>query len=239
MIDPYVRVRVKNDQIDKTNLNMTMNPFDEIAVEEAIRMKEKNPAVEIILVSVGDGDCQETLRHGLALGADRAIHVATENELLPLAIAKILQVMSEKNNVDLVLMGKQAIDGDHNQTGQMLAALLDWPQGTFASQVDLDKAEVRVTREVDGGLETLALKLPAVLTTDLRLNEPRYAALTHIMKAKNKPLESIPLEALGVEATDKQKILKVELPPVRQGGKMVSSVDELVECLAQAQVLPL
>lgn len=241
VIDPYVRVRIKNDHthVEKNNVKMTMNPFDEIAVEEAIRLGEKGIDVEIILVSIGDPNCQETLRHGLALGGHRAIHITTEETLSPLSVAKILKSIVEKESIGLVLMGKQSIDGDHSQTGPMLAALLNWAQGTFASQIDLGGDGVTVTREIDGGLETLKLRVPAVITTDLRLNKPRYASLPNIMKAKNKKLETFKLDDLAPGLTNRQTVLKLELPPTRQAGKMVSSVEELVEHLKEAQVLPL
>lgn len=239
VIDPYVRVRVKSDHsgVEKANIKMAMNPFDEIAVEEAIRIKEQQADAEIILVSIGNSGCQETLRHGLALGADRAIHVETESDYSPLNIAKILKAISQQQTVDLVIMGKQAIDGDHNQTGQMLAGLLGWPQGTFISQCQFEGNNLVIIREVDAGLETLKLALPAVLTTDLRLNEPRYASLPNIMKAKSKPLATMTISELNLELQQGLCIQKVEPPAQRQAGKLVSSVAELVENLKQQQVI--
>ena len=207
---------------------MSMNPFDEIAVEEAVRLKEKGIATEIVAVSCGVAACQETLRTALAIGADRAILVETSVELQPLAVAKLLKAIVAKEQPQLVVLGKQAIDDDANQTGQMLAALLDWPQATFASKIDIANGVATVKREVDGGLETLELKLPAVVTTDLRLNEPRYATLPNIMKAKKKPLETITPEMLGVDVTPRLATLKVVEPPKRKGGGKVADVDELV-----------
>lgn len=231
VVDYNVKIRVASDQsgVDLNNVKMSINPFCEIAVEEAIRIKEAGKADEIVAVSLGPQACQETLRSALALGADRAILVETEDELQPLAVAKLLKAVADKEQPDLIILGKQAIDDDSNQTGQMLAALMDLPQGTFASKVELTDGGVQVTREVDGGLETVALTLPAVITTDLRLNEPRYAKLPNIMKAKKKPLEVIPLADTGVDITPRLQTLKVTEPPVRQAGIKVASVAELVE----------
>ena len=230
VIDFNVKVRVKPDGsgVDTANVKMSMNPFDEIAVEEAVRLKEKGIATEIVAVSCGVTACQETLRTALAIGADRAILVETNVELQPLAVAKLLKAIVAKEQPQLVVLGKQAIDDDANQTGQMLAALLDWPQATFASKIDIANGVATVKREVDGGLETLELKLPAVVTTDLRLNEPRYVTLPNIMKAKKKPLETITPEMLGVDVTPRLATLKVVEPPKRKGGGKVADVDELV-----------
>ncbi len=233
VIDAYVTVRVKADQtgVETANVKMSMNPFCEIAVEEAVRMKESGKVTEIVVVSAGSANCQETLRTALAMGADRAILIQTDTELQPLAVAKLLKAVVDKEQPGLVLMGKQGIDGEHNQTGQMVAALKSWPQATFASKIELGDGEATVTREIDGGLETLKIKLPAVITTDLRLNEPRYASLPNIMKAKSKPLENLTPEALGVDVTPRYKTLKVTEPPKRQAGKKVASVAELVDKL--------
>ena len=232
VIDYNVKPRVKPDGsgVDLANVKMSMNPFDEIAVEEAIRLKEKGKAEEIVAVSIGPAKAQETLRTALAMGADRAILVQTEDgaEVEPLAVAKILKAIAEKEQPGLIVMGKQAIDDDSNQTGQMLAALMDRPQGTFASKVEVEGEQVTVTREVDGGLETVKLQLPAIVTTDLRLNEPRYASLPNIMKAKKKPLETKTPDDFGVDIAPRLKTLKVSEPPVRQAGEKVGSVDELV-----------
>ncbi|HEX8009580.1 MAG TPA: electron transfer flavoprotein subunit beta/FixA family protein [Casimicrobiaceae bacterium] len=234
VVDFNVKVRVKPDGsgVDTANVKMSMNPFDEIAVEEAVRLKEKGIATEIVAVSCGLASCQETLRTALALGADRAILVETDAELQPLAVAKLLKAICAKENPELVIMGKQAIDDDANQTGQMLAALLDWPQATFASKIDLanDGGRMRATvkREIDGGLETLSMPLPAVITTDLRLNEPRYATLPNIMKAKRKPLEVVKPDALGVDVTPRLATLKIVEPPKRKGGGKVADAKELV-----------
>ena len=233
VIDPYVKVRVKSDNsgVELQNTKMSMNPFDEIALEEALRIKESGKAEEVIVLSIGDKACQETLRTGLALGADRAIHVATESMLPSISVAKVIKNVVEKENPSLVILGKQSIDGDNNQTGQMLAQLLDWPQATFASKVVLDDATVTVTREIDGGLETQKSNLPAVITTDLRLNEPRYASLPNIMKAKRKPLEEISLDSLDVKLKAHLKTIDVKAPDERSGGEILSSVEELVEKL--------
>src|SRR6267378_2194213 len=233
VVDFNVKVRVRADGsgVETANVKMSMNPFDEIAVEEAIRLKEAGTATEIVVVSCGVQACQETLRTALALGADRAILVETEVELQPLAVAKLLRAIAQKESPQLVILGKQAIDDDCNQTGQMLAALLGWSQGTFASKLKREGDRLFVTREVDGGLETVNLKLPAVITTDLRLNEPRYASLPNIMKAKKKPIDVLTPEALGVDVTPRLVTLKVDEPPKRQGGRKVASVAELVDKL--------
>ena len=236
VIDFNVKVRVKPDGsgVETANVKMSMNPFDEIAVEEAIRLKEKGVASEVVAVSMGPQQAQETIRTALAMGADRGIHVLTDAELQPLAVAKLLKAVVAKESPRLVILGKQAIDDDSNQTGQMLAALLGWPQGTFASKVVIagaDAASVEVTREVDGGLETLDLKLPAIITTDLRLNEPRYASLPNIMKAKKKPIEQVTPDALGVDPSPRLIIVKVDEPPKRKAGVKVKDVAELVEKL--------
>ena len=245
VVDFNVKVRVKADGsgVDTQNVKMSMNPFDEIAVEEAVRLKEKGIASDVVAVSCGASTVQETLRTALAIGADRAIMVETGVELQPLAVAKLLKAIVDKEAPQLVILGKQAIDDDANQTGQMLAALLRWPQATFASKIDIvdDAAGKRATvkREIDGGLETLAMKLPAVVTTDLRLNEPRYATLPNIMKAKKKPLETLTPETLGVDVAPRLKTLKVIEPAKRQGGGKVADVKELVQKLRyEAKVLP-
>ena len=233
VVDYNVKVRVKPDGsgVETANVKMSMNPFDEIAVEEAMRLKESGVATEIVAVSIGTAQCQETLRTALAIGADRAILVETGVEIQPLAVAKLLKAIVEKEQPGLVILGKQAIDDDSNQTGQMLAALLNWSQATFASKVKVSGAVAEVTREVDGGLETIAVKLPAVVTTDLRLNEPRYVTLPNIMKAKKKPLETLTPESLGVDVAPRLKTLKVQEPPKRSAGQLVKSVQELVEKL--------
>ena len=232
VVDYNVKIRVKPDGsgIDLANVKMSMNPFDEIAVEEAVRLKEKGQATEIIVVSIGPAKAQETIRSALAYGADRGILVETPEgaTVEPLAVAKILKAIVASEQPGLVIMGKQAIDDDCNQTGQMLAALLGWPQGTFASKVTLDGATVHVTREVDGGLETVKLKTPAIVTTDLRLNEPRYPALPNIMKAKKKPLDMKKPADFGVDIAPRLKVLKTTEPPVRKAGIKVGSVQELV-----------
>jgi electron transfer flavoprotein beta subunit len=232
VIDYNVKVRVKPDGsgVDTANVKMSMNPFDEIAVEEAVRLKEAGKATEVIAVSVGPTQAQETIRTALAIGADRGILVAQEGAE-PLAVAKLLKALVQKESVDLVILGKQAIDDDSNQTGQMLAALLGWGQATFASKVAVGDGTVTVTREVDGGLETDELKLPAIVTTDLRLNEPRYASLPNIMKAKKKQLDTVTAADLGVDATPRLKTLKVVEPPKRGAGVKVASVQELVDKL--------
>ena len=233
IVDANVKVRVKADGtgVELTNVKMAMNPFDEIAIEEAIRLKEAGVATEIVAVSCGTTACQETLRTALALGADRAILVETDAELQPLAVAKLLKAIAVKENPQLVIMGKQAIDDDNNQTGQMLAALLGWPQATFASKVKIEGGQAQVTREVDGGLETVSIKLPAVVTTDLRLNEPRYVTLPNIMKAKKKPLETLKPDALGVDIAPRLATLRVEEPPKRKSGIKVPDAKTLVERL--------
>ena len=240
VVDYNVKVRVKADGsgVETANVKMSMNPFDEIAVEEAVRLKEAGTVSEIIAVSIGTNACQETLRTALALGADRATQVETPVETQPLAVAKVLEKLVAKEQPQLVIMGKQAIDDDFNQTGQMLAALLGWSQATFASKLVIEAGGAQVTREIDGGLETLAVKLPAVVTTDLRLNEPRYVTLPNIMKAKKKPLETITPDALGVDVTPRLKTLKVTEPPKRSAGQKVKSVEELVDKLKnEAKVL--
>jgi electron transfer flavoprotein beta subunit len=233
VVDFNVKIRVKADKtgVETANVKMSMNPFDEIAVEEAVRLKEAGKATDIVAVSMGLQQCQETLRTALAMGADRGIHVLSDAELQPLAVAKLLKAIVDKEQPGLVILGKQAIDDDSNQTGQMLAALLNWPQATFASKIALGDGEAEITREVDGGLETIAIKLPAVVTTDLRLNEPRYASLPNIMKAKKKPIDSFKPDDLGVDVTPRLAILKVDEPPRRKGGVKVASVAELVDKL--------
>jgi electron transfer flavoprotein beta subunit len=233
VVDYNVKVRVKADGsgVDIANVKMSMNPFDEIAVEEAVRLKEKGAATEVVAVSCGVAQCQETLRTAMAIGADRAIHVECADELQPLAVAKLLKALVDKEQPGLVILGKQAIDDDCNQTGQMLAALANLPQGTFASKVEIADNAVAVTREVDGGLETVKLKLPAVVTTDLRLNEPRYVTLPNIMKAKKKPLEVVKPADLGVDVTPRVKTLKVSEPPKRGAGIKVPDVATLVNKL--------
>jgi len=237
VIDYNVNVRVKADRsgVETANVKMSMNPFDEIAVEAAVRLKEAGAATEIVAVSVGGAACQETIRTALAMGADRGILVktelATDTQVQPLAVAKILKALVAKEGIELVLLGKQAIDDDSNQTGQMLAALLGWPQGTFASKLALADGKAQVTREVDGGLETVSLKMPAVVSVDLRLNEPRYASLPNIMKAKKKPIETVEPSALGVDVAPRLKTLKVVEPAKRQAGVKVANVAELVSKL--------
>ena len=233
VVDYNVKVRVKSDGtgVDIANVKMSMNPFDEIAVEEAVRLKEKGVATEVIAVSCGDAKCQEQLRTAMAIGADRGILVETTEELQPLAIAKLLKALVDKEQPSLVILGKQAIDDDNNQTGQMLAALADLPQGTFASKVEVAGDKLSVTREVDGGLETLSLSLPAVITTDLRLNEPRYVTLPNIMKAKKKQLDTFKPEDLGVDVKPRLKTLKVAEPPKRGAGIKVPDVATLVDKL--------
>ncbi|HXH01688.1 MAG TPA: electron transfer flavoprotein subunit beta/FixA family protein [Candidatus Competibacteraceae bacterium] len=233
VVDYNVNIRVKADGsgVETANVKMSMNPFDEIAVEEAVRLQEAGKASEVVVVSIGPDKAQETIRTALAMGADRGILVQTEVETEPLAVAKLLKAVVEKENPQLVLVGKQAIDDDCNQTGQMLAALLGWPQGTFISKLVLGDANAEVTREVDGGLEKVGVKLPAVLSVDLRLNEPRYASLPNIMKAKKKPLDILKPADLGVDVTPRLKTLKVVEPPKRQAGVKVASVAELVQKL--------
>ncbi len=230
VVDFNVKIRVKADHsgVETANVKMSMNPFDEIGIEEAVRLKEAGKASEVIAVSIGPASCQETIRTALAMGADRGIHIETDAEPQPLAVAKLLKAVVAKENPGLVILGKQAIDDDSNQTGQMLAALLGWPQGTFASKLTFKDGGLEVTREVDGGLETVMLKLPAVVTTDLRLNEPRYASLPNIMKAKKKPIDKLTPAALGVDVAPRLSTVKVEEPPKRQGGAKVKDVTELV-----------
>ena len=233
VVDYNVKVRVKADGtgVETANVKMSMNPFDEIAVEEAVRLKEAGTVTEIVVVSVGPTQCQETLRTALAIGADRAILVEAPADVQPLGVAKVLKAIVEKEAPGLVIMGKQAIDDDSNQTGQMLAALLGWSQATFASKVKLEGDKAEVTREIDGGLETISIKLPAIVTTDLRLNEPRYVTLPNIMKAKKKQLETVTPDALGADVAPRLKTLKVTEPSKRSAGQMVKSVGELVEKL--------
>lgn len=230
VVDYNVRIRVKSDGsgVDLNGVKMSLNPFDEIAIEEAVRLKEKGVASEIILVSLGDAKVQESLRAGLALGADRAIHVETDADLQPLGVAKALAEIVQTESPDMVILGKQAIDDDCNQTGQMLAALLDWPQGTFVSKLEIEGRTCRIVREIDGGLETLTLPLPAVITTDLRLNEPRYATLPNIMKAKSKPLS---VQKTQADLAPRLNTLRVDEPPKRMGGVKVESVDALLDKL--------
>lgn len=239
VVDYKATIRIKADgsAVDTSNVKMSMNPFDEIAVEEAIRLKEKGSAEEIVALSIGTDASQETLRTALAMGADRAILIKTDVEVQPLAAAKILQKIVEQESINLVILGKQAIDTDNNQAGQMLAALLNWPQGTFASKVEPKDSGVSVTREIDGGLETIYLNLPAVITTDLRLNEPRYIALPNIVKAKRKPLDTIEADSLGIDVSPKVKTLKVSVPEKKRTNETVETVSELVERLRQAQVI--
>ena len=233
VVDYNVKIRVKADQsgVELANVKMSMNPFDEISIEEAIKLREAGVATEIIAVSIGVTQCQETLRTALAMGADRAILVETVADVQPLAVAKLLKAICEKELPQLVILGKQAIDDDSNQTGQMLAALLNWPQATFASKVTVNAGIAEVMREIDGGMETIEVKLPAIITTDLRLNTPRYATLPNIMKAKKKPLDVMTPEALGVDITPRMKTLKVAEPPKRKGGVIVADVAALVDKL--------
>ena len=233
VVDYNVKIRVRSDGsgVETANVKMSMNPFDEIAVEEAVRMKESGAAGEIVAVSMGPQQCQETLRTAFAMGADRGILVRHDGPLEPLAVARILKAIALEEEPGLVILGKQAIDDDSNQTGQMLAALLEWPQGTFASRIAPGDGAVEVTREVDGGLETVALDLPAVVTTDLRLNEPRYASLPNIMRAKKKPIDTRTPEDYGVDPAPRLEVLKVAEPPKREAGVRVASVEELVEKL--------
>ena len=240
VVDYNVKVRVKSDQsgVELENVKMSMNPFDEIAIEEALRIKEKNIASEVIAISIGNTQVQETIRNALAMGADSGIFVNSDNNLEPLSIAKILSSVVNKINPDIVIMGKQAIDDDMNATGQMLSALLGWSLATFASKIEIDKSIAKVSREVDEGIEHLEIKLPAIITTDLRLNEPRYASLPNIMKAKKKPIEEIMVQDLGIEISQKLEIVKVEEPKKRESGIMVKSVDELLEKLTnEAKVI--
>ena len=233
VVDYNVKVRPLSDNsnVDLNNVKMAVNPFCEIALEEAVRLKESGKATEVIAVSVGKSDSQEQLRTALALGADRAILVETESLLEPLAISKVLQKLIENEKPDIIILGKQAIDGDNNQTGQMLGALLDYPQATNASEITIEDASIQVTREIDGGLQTLELTIPAIITTDLRLNEPRYASLPNIMKAKKKELNIIPVSDLGIDIQPRTELLSVELPPTREAGIIVENIDELVDKL--------
>jgi len=233
VIDYNVKVRVKGDNtgVELANVKMSMNPFDEIAVEEAIRLHEAGIATEVIAVSLGEAKCAETIRTALAMGADRGIHVKTDEELQPLAVAKLLKAICEKEKPDLVIVGKQAIDDDCSQTGQMLAALMGWAQGTFASKVEINDGKAQITREIDGGLETVELSMPIVVTTDLRLNEPRYASLPNIMKAKKKQIDEYSPEDLNIDAKPRLKTLRVDEPPPRKGGGKVADVAELVDKL--------
>jgi electron transfer flavoprotein beta subunit len=235
VIDYNVKVRVKADKtgVETANVKMSMNPFDEIAVEEAVRLKEKGIATEIVAVSMGPQAVQETIRTALAIGADRGIHVMTDVELQPLAVAKMMKALCDREQPTLVIVGKQAIDDDANQTGQMLAALTGWSQATFASKLTVGDGRIEVTREVDGGLETLDLPLPTVITTDLRLNEPRYASLPNIMKAKRKPIDQVTPADLGVDPAPRLTILRVEEPAKRQGGRKLGSIAELVTALKE------
>jgi len=230
VIDYNVKVRVKPDQsgVDLANVKMSMNPFDEISVEEAVRLKEAGVATEVVAVSIGPQQAQETIRTALAMGADRGILVKTDDMVEPLAVAKILKAVAEAESPDLIILGKQAIDDDSNQTGQMLAALLGWPQGTFASEVKREGDKLHVTREVDGGLQTVALTGPAIVTTDLRLNEPRYASLPNIMKAKKKPIDTKEISEFGVDVANRLSVVKVTEPPVREAGEIVEDVSTLV-----------
>ncbi len=239
VLDANVKARVKSDQsgVDLANVKMAMNPFDEIAVEEATRLKEKGIATEIIAVSIGPAQAKDTIVQALTIGADRGILIQSDADLEPLAVAKLLKAVAEAEKPDLIIMGKQAIDGDNNATGQMLAALLDWPQATFASKVVIENGEAQVTREVDGGLQTIGVKLPAVITTDLRLNEPRYASLPNIMKAKKKPLETKTVADYGVDVAPRLKVVKVTEPPKRSAGVKVADAAELVAKLKSAGVL--
>ena len=233
VIDYNVKARVKPDQsgVDLANLKMSMNPFDEISVEEAVRLKEAGTATEVVVVSIGPQQCQETLRTALAMGADRGILIKTDDKVEPLAVAKLLKAVVAEESPELVILGKQAIDDDSNQTGQMLAALLDWPQGTFANEVKVDGGKANVTREIDGGLQTVALDLPAIVTTDLRLNEPRYASLPNIMKAKKKPIDMKEIGDYGVDVAPRLTTVKVTEPPVREAGEIVEDVPTLVSKL--------
>ena len=233
VIDYNVKIRVNSEgsAVETNNVKMSMNPFDEIAVEEAVRLKEAGLAEEIIIVSIGDKGSQETIRTAFAMGGDRGVHIVNDLNTEPLVVAKILKNLIEKEAIDIVIMGKQAIDDDSNQTGQMLAALLVWPQATFASKLELNDNQIKVIREIDGGLETLNVKLPCIVTTDLRLNEPRYASLPNIMKAKKKEIIETPIEETGVDFSSRLEVLKVEEPEVRSGGRKVEDVNELISVL--------
>lgn len=233
VVDYNVNIRVKADgsAVETANVKMAMNPFCEIAVEEAIRLKEAGKAEEVIVVSIGEAKAQETLRTALAMGADRGIHILVDHDVEPLGVAKVLQKVIEKEGAQLAIMGKQSIDGDNNQTGQMLSALLNWSQATFVSNIDIADGHMKATREIDGGLENVNITMPAVVTTDLRLNEPRYASLPNIMKAKKKPIDSLTTEELGVDVSPRIQVVKVAEPEKRQAGIKVASVDELVDKL--------
>lgn len=234
VIDYNVKIRVKQDNtgVETDNVKMSMNPFDEIAVEEAVKLKEEGLAKEILVVSIGDDSSKETIRSALATGADRGIIIKTNSMLEPLAVAKVLAHLAKKEDIDLAILGKQAIDDDFNQTGQMMAGILNWPQGTFASKVKKESDTIQVTREIDGGLETIEFSTPAVITTDLRLNEPRYASLPNIMKAKSKPIDLIELDSLGIDTNSRLELIKVSSPPERGGSvKMLSSPEELIKKL--------
>lgn len=240
VIDANVRVHVKPDGsgVETANVKMAINPFCEIAVEEAVRLKEAGKAEEIIVISIGTAQCQDVLRTALAMGADRAILIETDTVIQPLAVAKLLKAVVEKESPELVILGKQAIDDDNNQSGQMLAGLLGWPQGTFASNIEPGEGNIEVTREIDGGLETVSLNMPAVVTTDLRLNEPRYVKLPNIMKAKKKPLDTLTPDELGIDISPRLTVLKTEEPPKRSGGIKVADVQELIDKLKnEAKVL--
>jgi len=239
VVDYNVKIRVKSDGsgVDLANVKMSMNPFDEIAVEEAVRLKEAGKATEVVAVSIGVQQTTETIRTALAMGADRGILVKTDETVEPLNVAKILKAIADEEKPDLIVLGKQAIDDDCNQTGQMLAALLGWPQGTFASKVELEGDKLKLTREIDGGLQTLMLNMPAVVTTDLRLNEPRYASLPNIMKAKKKPIDEKAPSDYGVDIKARLEVLKVTEPPQRQAGIKVESVEQLVSKLKEAGVI--
>jgi len=239
VVDYNVKVRIKPDQtgVDLANIKMSMNPFDEIAVEEAVRLKERGKASEVVAVSIGPAQASETIRTALAMGADRGILVKTEGDTEPLAVAKILKAICDEEQPDLVITGKQAIDDDCNQTGQMLAALMDWPQATFAHKLEFTEIGARIEREIDGGLQSVDVRLPAVMTTDLRLNEPRYASLPNIMKAKKKPIAEKTPADYGVDVTPRLKVLKVSEPPKRQAGVKVKSAAELLDRLHDAGVL--
>lgn len=240
VVDAYVKIRVKSDGsgVDLANAKMAVNPFCEIAIEEAIRLKEKGVATEVIAVSIGEKSCQEQIRTALALGADRGIHVDAAADVQPLAVARVLQKLIEKEGIDLVLLGKQSIDSDNNQVGQMLAALTGMPQGTFACKLEVADGKAVVTREIDGGEQTVSLTLPAVVTTDLRLNEPRYASLPNIMKAKKKQIDTVTPDELGVDVSSGLKVVSVEAPPARSAGIKVESVDELISKLkTEAKVI--
>ena len=233
VIDYNVKVRVKADNsgVELANVKMSMNPFDEIGVEEAVRLKEAGKAEEVIVVSMGPKQCQDTIRTGLAMGADRGIHVETEDDLEPLAVAKLLKALIDKEQPGMIIVGKQAIDGDNNQTGQMLSAITGWSLASFASNIDIDGGSMNVTREIDGGLQNIKITMPAVVTTDLRLNEPRYASLPNIMKAKKKPIEEISASDLGIDTSPRVEQIKVEEPPKRKAGIKVANVAELVQKL--------